>query len=47
MDMQYGLLAGQTHHERIERALEPRPEPYGHLVPTPKLADAHVTGLAQ
>jgi hypothetical protein len=29
MDMQYGLLARQTHHERIEHALGPRPEPYG------------------
>ncbi len=35
MDMQYGLLARQRHHERIEHALGPRPEPYGQVVPTP------------
>jgi hypothetical protein len=27
--MQYGLRAQQLHHERIEHALGPRPEPYG------------------
>jgi len=35
MDMQYGLLARQRHHERIEHALGPRPEPYGQVIPTP------------
>jgi hypothetical protein len=33
MDMQYGVLAKQRHHERIQRALAPRPEPYGPLAP--------------
>ena len=35
MDMQYGLLARQRHHERIQHALGPRPEPYGQVIPTP------------
>jgi hypothetical protein len=35
MDMQYGLLARQRHHERIEHALGPRPERYGPPSPRP------------
>ena len=36
MDMQFGLLARQRHHERIEHALGPRPERYGPPSPRPR-----------
>jgi hypothetical protein len=35
MHMQYGLRAQQLHYERIEHALEPRPEPYGPIARRP------------
>jgi hypothetical protein len=35
MDMQMGVLARQRHHEHIEHALGPRPEPYGPVAATP------------
>jgi hypothetical protein len=34
MDMQFGLLARQTHHERVQHALGPRPERYGPITPS-------------
>ena len=50
MDMQFGLLARQTHYERIKHALGPRPEPDGPIAPpeTPRSGAtwsriAHVT----
>jgi hypothetical protein len=35
MMMDTALLARQRHHERIEHALGPRPEPYGPQLPRP------------
>jgi hypothetical protein len=35
MRMDMALLARQRHHERIEHAFGPRPEPYGPQTPRP------------
>ena len=35
MDPQFALIARQRHHELIQHALGPRPEPYGQVIATP------------
>jgi hypothetical protein len=47
MRMDMAVLARQRHHERIEHALGPRPEPYGPIArPSTKRSFTHFSRIA-